>query len=157
MGQLVYVVIWIIMMCQTDINFPQHCIIPQYGWIFPEVLSHYLSKQWSSAQFIIGPNKWTWCLPQLGKRSAAACFVMNKANLRDLIAATGLVILLKLDLNRPFFSPCDLEIWWMTPKNNRAPLLHYFKLFASFRSHWWIQTGDTVRKRLLWVKIDAFF
>ena len=81
----------------------------------------------------------------------------NKANLRDLIAATGLVILLKLDLNRRFFSPCDLEIWWMTPKNNRAPLLCYFKLFASFRSHWWIQTGVTVWKRLIWVKIDAFF
>ena len=53
-----------------------------------------------------------------------------KANLRDLIAATGLVILLKLDSNRRFFSPCDLEIWWMTQKNNRAPLLCYFKLFA---------------------------
>ena len=81
----------------------------------------------------------------------------NKVNLRDLIAATGLVILLKLDLNRRFFSPCDLDIWWMTQKNNRAPLLCYFKLFASFRSHWWIQTGVTVRKRLIWVKIDAFF
>ena len=34
----------------------------------------------------------------------------NKANLRDLIAATGLVILLKLDSNSRFFSPCDLEI-----------------------------------------------
>ena len=42
------------------------------------------------------------------------------------------------------------------PKNNRAPLLCYFKLFASFRSHWWIQTGVTVRKRLIWVNIDAF-
>ena len=82
---------------------------------------------------------------------------LNKANLRDLIAATGLVILLKLDLNRRFFSPCDLDIWWMTPNNNRAPLLCYFKLFASFRSHWWIQTEVTVRKRLIWVKIDAFF
>ena len=30
---------------------------------------------------------------------------MNKANLRDLIAATGLVILLKLDLNRSIFQP----------------------------------------------------
>ena len=69
----------------------------------------------------------------------------------------GLVILLKLDSNHRFFSPCDLEIWWMTPKNNRAPLLCYFKLFASFRSHWWIQTGVTVRKRLIWVKIDNFF
>ena len=77
--------------------------------------------------------------------------VSNKANLRDLIAMTGQVILLKLDINRRFFSPCDLEISWMTPKNNRAPLLCYFKLFASFRSHWWIQTGVTVRKRLIWV------
>ena len=77
----------------------------------------------------------------------------NKANLTDVIAATGLVILLKLDSNRP----CDLEIWKMTPKNNRAPLLCYFKPFASFRSHWWIQTGVTVRKRLIWVKIDDFF
>ena len=34
----------------------------------------------------------------------------NKANLRDSIVATGLVILLKLDSNCRFFSPCDLEI-----------------------------------------------
>ena len=46
--------------------------------------------------------------------------------------------------------------WWMTPKNNRAPLLCIFKLFASFRSHWWIQTGVTVRKRLILLKIDNF-
>ena len=37
-------------------------------------------------------------------------FMLNKANLRDLIAATGLVILLKLDSNHRCFSPCDLEI-----------------------------------------------
>ena len=85
------------------------------------------------------------------------CHDSNKANLRDLIAATGLVTLLKLDSNRWFFSPCDLEIWWMTPKNNRAPFLCYFKLFASFRSHWWIKTGVTVWKRLIWVKTDDFF
>ena len=45
----------------------------------------------------------------------------------------------------------------MTFKNNRAPLLCYFKLCAAFRSHWWIQTGVTVRKHLIWVKIDNFF
>ena len=50
-----------------------------------------------------------------------------------------------------------LEIWRMTLKNNRAPLLRYFKLCASFRSHWWIQTGVTIRKRLIWVKINDFF
>ena len=49
-----------------------------------------------------------------------------------------------------FLVPCDLEIWRMTLKNNRAPLLCYFKLCVSFRSHVWIQTGVTVRKRLNW-------
>ena len=53
-----------------------------------------------------------------------------------------------------FLEPCDLEIWQMTLKNNRAPLLCYFKLCASFRSHWWIQTGVTVRKRPIWVKFN---
>ena len=127
----------------------------------------------------------------------------SKANLRDLIAATGLVILLKLDSNRKFFSPCVLEIWWMTSKiighlfyitsscvhhlkplgefklellsgnvqfwsksaiffwmtlnNNRAPLLCYIKLCASIQSHRLIQTGVTVRKHSIWVKIGDFF
>ena len=81
----------------------------------------------------------------------------NKANLSNLIAATGLVILLKLDSIRQFFSPCDLEILWMTPKKNRAPLLYYIKLCASFLIHQWIQTGVTVRKRPIWVKFDNFF
>ena len=34
--------------------------------------------------------------------------------------------------------------------------LYYFKLCVAFRSHWWIQTGVTVRKCLNWVKIDYF-
>ena len=50
--------------------------------------------------------------------------MVNKANLRDLIAATGLVILLKFDPNHRFFVTCDLEIWWMALENNRAPLLY---------------------------------
>ena len=58
---------------------------------------------------------------------------------------------------RRFLEPCDLEIWWMTLKTNRAPLLCYFKLCSSFRSHWWIQTGVTVRKRPIWVKFDVLF
>ena len=49
--------------------------------------------------------------------------------------------------NRWCFVPCDLEIWWMTLENNRASLLCCFKLCATFHSHWWIQTGVTVRKR----------
>ena len=135
---------------------------------------------------------------------------LNKTNLRDLIAATGLVILLKFDPNHwvfqpvwpwnlmddlekwqgtssilhqalcifsnpsvnsnwsyspetlqtgqnwRFFVPCDLEIRWMTLKNNRAPFyttlsfVHHFKAIGEF------QTGVTVRKRSVWVKIGNF-
>ena len=44
---------------------------------------------------------------------------------------------------RRFLEPCNLEIWRMTLKNYRAPLLCYFKLCAAFRTHWWIETGVT--------------
>ena len=52
---------------------------------------------------------------------------------------------------RRFLEPCDLQVWRMTLKNNRAPLLSNIKLCASFHHHMWIQTGVTVRKRLSWV------
>ena len=55
--------------------------------------------------------------------------------------------------NWHFFVPFDLEIWQMTLKNNRAPLLHYFKMCASFHSHLWIKTAVTVRKCPNLVKI----
>ena len=40
-------------------------------------------------------------------------------------------------------------------ENNRTTFQCYFKLCASFRSHWWIQTGVTVRIRLSWVLTSA--
>ena len=61
-----------------------------------------------------------------------------------------------LSQNQWCFVPCDLKIWWMTLENNRASLLCCFKLCATFHSHWWIQTGVTVRKRPIWVKFDDF-
>ena len=57
---------------------------------------------------------------------------------------------------RRFLEPCDLEIWQMTLQNNRAPLLCYFKLCASFHTHWWFQISVTVRKPSIRVKIDDF-
>ena len=66
---------------------------------------------------------------------------------------SGDIIWVKID---DFFRPCDLLIWPMTFKNNRAPLLCYFKHCVSFRSHWWMQTAVTVRKRPTWVKFDNF-
>ena len=61
-----------------------------------------------------------------------------------------------LGQNRWCFVPCDLETWRMTLENDRASLLCCFKLCATFHSHWWIQTGVTVRKRPFWVKLDDF-
>ena len=55
------------------------------------------------------------------------------------------------------FFPCDLNIWQMTLKNNRAHLLSYFKLCVSFHSHLSIQNGVTVRKCQIWVNINDFF
>ena len=46
-----------------------------------------------------------------------------------------------------FLALCDLELWPMTLKNNRAPLLSNIKLYISFHHHMWIQNGVTVRKR----------
>ena len=61
---------------------------------------------------------------------------------------------LNLGQNWRFSVLCDLEIWRMTLKNNMAPLLCYFKLWNSFQSHRWIQTGVTVRKRSIPLKIS---
>ena len=50
------------------------------------------------------------------------------------------------------FFPCDLGIWQMTMKNNRAALLSYFQLCASFCSDLWIQTRVMVKKCPNWGK-----
>ena len=55
-----------------------------------------------------------------------------------------------------FYFLCELEIWQMNLKNNRAPLRYYIKLCASFQSHLWIQTGVTGRKRSIVVKNGDF-
>ena len=62
----------------------------------------------------------------------------------------------KFGSNRRYFVPCDLETWRMTLKNNRAPLLCYFRLCASSHSNVSIQNGVTVRKHQIWVKIGDF-
>ena len=56
-----------------------------------------------------------------------------------------------------FFVSGEFEIWQMTLENNRAPLLSNIKLSVSFHHHLLIQTGVTVRKRQIWVKIYEFF
>ena len=77
----------------------------------------------------------------------------HKANLRDLVAVTSLIILLKLDF---FFGPYYLEIRWMNSKNNRAPPLCYVNLNPLFQSHHWIHTGVTVQICSIQLKIGNF-
>ena len=176
-----------------------------YRWVKSkkDVTSVYWQQ---SYVFLALPHRYETWFPDNCLIHSLSLFWKNKANLRDVIAATGPVILLKLDSNRWFFSPCDLEIWWMTSKiighlsyitssfvhhlkplgefklellsgnaqnqqyfvlsdleirwmtlkNNRAPLLCYIKLCVSFQSHRWIQTKVTVQKRPIRVKISNF-
>ena len=51
-----------------------------------------------------------------------------------------------------FFVPCDFTIWRITFKNNRAPLLCYFKFV-----HHFVAIGESNRgKRSIFVKIGEF-
>ena len=130
---------------------------PRDQWVIGFVLGNFQSPThpdwsiWQSAEGEVTQNI-LWKL-----KGTLGTSYHNDPCHAELIAATGLVIVLKLVSIRRFFRPCDVEIWWMTPKNNRAPLLYYIKLCASFQIHQWIQTGITVWKRPIWVKIDDFF
>ena len=148
-----------------------------YDWLYPAMIIHMMGSYhiWKCYYFLLITDyichkiylKWqhgisgfqfSRLLPKItfiikvisfgGSITGNNSSIKNKANLRDLIAASGLVTLLKFDTNHPhFFVPCDLEIWWMILENNRAPFLFYIKLCASFQSHGLIQSGVTVRKR----------
>ena len=58
-------------------------------------------------------------------------YFYKKANLRDLIAATGLVILLKLTSNHRFFSHGTLKFYWWP----RKIIAHLFYITSSFVHH----------------------
>ena len=108
--------------------------------------------QWHYHDYTYIPTKeqntfFCWTTPTISN--------VNYATLGYLLAATGLIIWLKLDFCHLFFSLCGLEIWWMTLKSNRAPLLSNIKLWASFHHHIQIQTGVTVRKRINWILISV--
>ena len=78
----------------------------------------------------------------------------NKANLRDLIAVTGLVVISNWIQIVDFSPLVTLKFDGWHRKNNRAFLLYYVKLYASFQIHQWIQTGVTVRNPSNGVEIE---
>ena len=116
----------------------------------------------------LGQNRWCfvpcdleiwWMTLENNRASLLCCFKLCATFHSHWWIQTGVTVRKRPNLGqiRRFLEPCDLAIWSMTLKNNRAPLLCYFKLYASFRSHQWIQAGVTVRKRPIWVKINDFF
>ena len=98
---------------------------------------------------------------------------LNKANLRDLIAATRLIILLKLDSNRRFFAHVTLKFYGWPPKITRTPAFWRYPPPPHDYPHFWdildpkskqgksegFESCDRliVRKHPIWVKIDYFF
>ena len=89
-------------------------------------------------------------------RAPLLCYVKLCASFQSHRWVQTVVTVRKLSICvkiRDFFVSCDLEVWQMTFKNNRAPLLCCFKLCASFHCHQWIQTKVTVQKRSIRVKI----
>ena len=73
-----------------------------------------------------------YATPRFGHHSIAICeFKLELQSKKSQFGYKSIIV-----------EPCDLEILGMTLNNNRTPLLRYFKLYASFLSHLWIQTGD---------------
>ena len=128
--------------------------------------SHYLNRCWVIANCTLG-NKLQWNFNQNTKqKSIWKCCLLdgrhfvqgemswtnfignkNNANLRDLIAAICLVILLKLDSNRRFFSPCNLELDGWPRKiighlfYATSSFVHHFKSIGEFKLD--LQSGNT--------------
>ena len=80
------------------------------------------------------------------------CISLRKQGKSEGFDSCDLPSHLKWDYNRRLFSLCDLGYSWMTSRKNRALLLYYVKLCASFQIHRWIQSGVTVRKHSIRVK-----
>ena len=113
----------------------------------------------------LGQNWWffsrcdiNWWMTLTNNRAHILCYFKLCASFHSHLSIQNGVTVRKLWVKISDFNVlCDLQIWRITLKNNRAPLLCYIKLSASFHSHMWIQNGATVRKRSIWVKIGESF
>ena len=67
---------------------------------------------------------------------ATACSGWNKQGKSEgFDSCDRLSNLTQIGFKSPIFHLGYLEIWWMSPKNNRARLLYYIKLCVSFQIH----------------------
>ena len=93
------------------------------------IMQHIMEKTHSKFHTLnIYTNK-TTKISRIPKMKKTFYLDRNKANLRDLIAATGPVILFKLDSNHRFFSHVTLKFdWW--PQKIIGHLLHITSSFV---------------------------
>ena len=121
----------------VGVNYKPNIQVTETAWFIT-----CLTSQWKFQKYYIKYHGSVvklnnWLNNVVKKQLRGRKFCMNKANLRDLIAATSLIILLTLDsILKKNFSLCDLEIRWMNLKNNhKAPFPCFFKFYASFHGH----------------------
>ena len=108
-----------------------------------------ITSRWFTTSHLVAPVS-----VRLVYRAPLLCYFKLCASFRGhWWVQTGFTVREKSNLGqiRRILEPCDLEIWRMTLKNIRAPLLSNIKLYASFHHHMGFQTGVTVWKRLSWV------
>ena len=83
--------------------------------------------------------------------------LQNKANLRDLIAATGLVNFdAKIEITLAFFAHVTLGLDWCHRKTMRQLLYTPFKLCASFHSHLYFKLELSLGNSEIGVKLGNF-
>ena len=115
-------------------------------------------------------RKGTWMTPDMIFHNLAIKYIgfnvalialmhLNKTDLRDLIAATGLLISNWIQIvNFSVLVTMKFDGWprktiGHNKKKYYVKKQYYVKLCASFQIHWWIQTGFTVQKRSIRVEI----
>ena len=123
-----------LLQCSYSCKFPASSIFSSAGWRW-----RYPMVARSRFRWKLHPSSQAW--PLLSTSNHGETAMPN----------------VRIGFKSPIFRLCDLEIWWMTPKNNKTCLLYYIKLCVSFQIHQWIQTGVTVRKRPIWIKFNDFF
>ena len=151
-----------------------HLLITHYNWYLPKLLSHLthwgpaklcfpwyhtkdsntFKKKYVYMSFIVYLNHIS--RPALTGKNLQNSIHRQQGKSQGFDSCNWPSNFTQLDSNCRLFGLCDLEISWMTLKYNRAILLYYVKLCASFQSHYLIQFGITVQKRPIRVKIGNF-
>ena len=128
-------------------------------FFYKKTISYYKDKIVSPPSYLYGGNVYTvktrslwgdspWCLCIIWENGITGKHIwtgFDSCHRPSNLTEIGF----KSSINQPV-SPWNLM---NDLKNNKAPFLYYINICASFQIHQWIQTGVTVQKRSIRVKI----